>query len=966
MTSGTDDTLAAEEDFAAEDRESASAATRPSHRLDRGEVIGRYVVLAKLGAGGMGVVYAAYDPELDRKVALKLLLDDPESGASASVGRAQLLGEAKALAKFSHPEIVGVHDVGVHDAAVWIAMEFVEGRTLRAWADAATHSWREILDVMAAVGRGVAAAHVVGLVHGDLKPENVMVVDRGGVKVMDFGLTRPRGAPALDDLDADDSGALDQATVFTRGGLHGTPAYMAAEQFSGDTVTEAADQFAFCVTLWELLFRQRPFAGRSLVELAAAVLDGTLVPAPARTDVPSWLRRACERGMARDPARRWPSMQALLAELERGRSSARRRKLAIAGASVAGIALLALAAYQIDHARRVADCEAAGAAIADSWNDARESELRDALIAAGGAHASDTVGRLMPWLDAHANAWQTTRTDVCIAATVDQRAPWDARMLERAVWCLEERRDRFDALVVELAAGGSHVGAHAVQAAARLEAVEPCRNTTLLDRLPEPPVDDREAIAEARALLAKSSVLQTIGEYSEGLRASESALARAQELQWPPLVAAATVRVGSLIDSKGEFAAAEQTLERGYFAAIQAGALESAADAAMELVLAVGQRQARHAEGLRWARHAEGVLAMMPERDELRHARLLTRMSMVHAELAELDEGARLGEAGLALEERLLGAEHPSLAFAIIGLANVYFAAGDYPRAKSQYARAIALAENALGPWHPSVAMGLNNLANIHYTMGEYDEAAQLYARALAIDEDLLGPQHTDVAADLSNLGSVYYATGEHEKSEAFHLRALAIDEQAVGPAHPTVAVTLNNLGNLYTRTHRLAEARTMHARALAIREQALGAAHPSVGNSLDNLGDIELEAGGLARAETFYRRALAIHEAALGPEHPKLATALLGLAKVSLLRHDTADAVTLTERALALRERGKAGPVALADARFVLARAWWESEAARPLAVATAARAHAEYRVAKGAGSMGAAEVDAWLRKIA
>lgn len=965
MTSGTDDTLAAQDDYAAADRDEASAQQRPSHRLDRGDVVGRYVVLAKLGAGGMGVVYAAYDPELDRKIALKLLLDDPESSAAPSIGRAQLLGEAKALAKFSHPEIVGVHDVGVHGSAVWIAMEFIDGRTLRGWADGGDRSWREILDVMTSVGRGVAAAHAVGLIHGDLKPENVMVAERGGVKVMDFGLTRPRGAPALDDLDADDSAALDQATVFARGGLHGTPAYMAAEQFSGDTVTEAVDQFAFCVTLWELLYRQRPFPGRSLVELAAAVIDGTVVPPPARSGVPTWLRRACERGLARDPALRWPSMQALLVELERGRTRARRRGIAIAFACVGAAAVLGLAARQLDHARRVAGCERAGAAIAEVWNDARKAELRDALAMAGSAHADETAERLMPWLDGHAQAWQAARTDVCLAATVNERAGWSARMLDRAVWCLEERRDRFDALVVELVEGGPHVVSHAVQAAARLDAVEPCRDTALLDRLPEPPLDDRDAIADVRALMAKSAVMQSTGDYAEALRVGESALAQAETLRWPPLVAAAAVRVGSELDSRGDYPAAERMLERGYFAAIHAGALESAVDAAMDLTLVVGHRQARHAEGLRWARHAEGVLASLPAPDELRRGRLLTRISLVHVELAELEEAARLGEEGLAIEQGVLGPEHPSLAFPIISLANVYFAAADYVRAKAQYSRALAIAESALGPWHPSVAMALNNLANVHYTMGEYDEAARLYERALAIDEDLLGPAHTDVAADLSNLGSVYYATGEHEKSEAYHLRALAIDEQALGSTHPTVAVTLNNLGNLYTRTHRLAEARTMHARALAIREQAFGAAHPSVGNSLDNLGDLELDAGAPALAESYYRRALAIHEAALGREHPKLASALLGIARVLLLRDDATAATPLAERALALREQGDAGAVALADARFVLARAWWATAGQRPLAVATAVRAREEYRAAKGAGAGGYADVDAWLRRV-
>ena len=218
----------------------------------------------------MGVVYAAYDPELDRKIALKVLRSTSASAGTA--GHVRLLREAQALAKFTHPNIVTVHDVGEHEGRVWIAMEFVQGRTLGAWA-ASGRGWSEVLRVMLDAGAGVAAAHASGVVHRDLKPDNIMVGDDGRVRVMDFGLTRALGSSLPEPVASEHAPAptLDSlATPVTRhGSLLGTPAYMSPEQFAGLTVGAAADQFSYCVTLWELLFGARPLQGKNAIALGA-------------------------------------------------------------------------------------------------------------------------------------------------------------------------------------------------------------------------------------------------------------------------------------------------------------------------------------------------------------------------------------------------------------------------------------------------------------------------------------------------------------------------------------------------------------------------------------------------------------------------------------------------------------------------------------------------------------------------
>jgi len=217
-------------------------------RIETGAVVGRYVVLQQLGVGGMGVVHACYDPELDRKVALKVLRSDTVDG----VARARLLREAQALAKLSHPNVVAIHDVGTVGEHVWLAIELVDGQTLRQWLET-PRRWREVLEVMGAAGHGLAAAHVAGLSHRDFKPDNVMIGRDGRARVMDFGLARASGKttePASDTtLVPSVPPTWADAPVTRVGAIVGTPRYMAPEQLRGGrSVTGAADQFAFCVS----------------------------------------------------------------------------------------------------------------------------------------------------------------------------------------------------------------------------------------------------------------------------------------------------------------------------------------------------------------------------------------------------------------------------------------------------------------------------------------------------------------------------------------------------------------------------------------------------------------------------------------------------------------------------------------------------------------------------------------------
>jgi serine/threonine protein kinase len=292
------------------------------HGLVRGDVIGRYIVLEKVGAGGMGVVYAAYDPDLDRRVALKIV-QPKRQHSQESLGR--MLREAKSLAQLAHPNVVAVHDVGEARGGVFLAMEFVRGQTLSRWRASKQPSWREVLAVMIAVGHGLAAAHDKGLVHRDIKPDNVMIDEEGRVRVMDFGLARPRTgermvSPGDSVVLAAQQGAggspADAPEEITRdGAIIGTPSYMAPEQLGGAPIDAAADQFAYCITLWESVYGRRPFLGATFEAMSIAIAEGLVTPPPKGTKVTRWVHRILLRGLSPAPADRWPSMHALLAAL---------------------------------------------------------------------------------------------------------------------------------------------------------------------------------------------------------------------------------------------------------------------------------------------------------------------------------------------------------------------------------------------------------------------------------------------------------------------------------------------------------------------------------------------------------------------------------------------------------------------------------------------------------------------------
>jgi serine/threonine protein kinase/Flp pilus assembly protein TadD len=309
------------------------------HHMTRGTVVGRYILLEPLGSGGIGDVYTAYDPQLDRQVAVKLLKASAAEEVASGEGADRLLREAQAMARLAHPNVVAVHDVGKVGHNVFIAMEKVDGTTLSRWMRAQRRSWKEIRDVLVQAGRGLAAAHEAGIVHRDFKPTNVIVSSDGRARVLDFGLARsvgghPRHTPiAGDDLNHRSRPSFESASLETPmtmpGTVMGTPPYMPPEQIAGTGVGPVSDQFSFCVTFWEALYGRRPFLAESMPGVVRAIQQGLITEPEDRKDVPAWLHKILIRGLSTIPADRFGSMDRLLHAALRDRRSRRRQWLGL-------------------------------------------------------------------------------------------------------------------------------------------------------------------------------------------------------------------------------------------------------------------------------------------------------------------------------------------------------------------------------------------------------------------------------------------------------------------------------------------------------------------------------------------------------------------------------------------------------------------------------------------------------------
>jgi serine/threonine protein kinase/tetratricopeptide (TPR) repeat protein len=850
-------------------------------------MLGRYRLGERLGAGGMGVVFAAHDPELDRRVAIKLLHPDP-SGAPEEQ-RARLLREAQAMARLSHPNVVAVYDVGRVGEQVFVAVELVEGTTVTRWLEhgaSGPRSQDEILRMFVAAGRGLAAAHAVGLVHRDFKPDNVLIGRDGRPRVTDFGLAKPidrAHAPGLTGtLPQIPESARDRGTA--AGTIVGTPAYMSREQLRGELADARSDQFSFCVSLYEALFGTRPFVGRTLAELVANVDRGNVVPPPA--SAPRWLRQLLLRGLSMRPEDRFPDMAALLTELERDRGRTRRiglTALGMVGGAAAIVGILAIASNATSSAGRRSDGSSSsgsssapssapsaslgggaavadpdtcgGASIVDHFAESDRATLLEHVKSSAGTAIGDGAHlekRLGEMLDAYVARWKKAHRAACKTGGPN---------LALAFACLDDRRRAFEGLTRALAKSGNDYVNKALLAAERLPSIARCTDDAHL-----PTLADLAAVDVA----GKIEILR-----------SDLAELRA-DVDLTAIDAAEPIAEHVLDDAKSighPGALAEAELAKGYFQAYFRHWVDSP-DAVDTLTSAVGSAKAARRDDL--ALSASLELVRLVGTEALREKDAEGWVRLVDSALPSLDADGTGDPYGAASARRTL-ATYDLHRFELVKARDRLEAAAK--KAPLDGGSLALLARIDLAQDFPSLAV---------------EHAQNAVAR---IEDEARYRDDPRLAHALLVLGDAYEAKGDREKAA----RARARVEKLV---------MLNN--GIHTELHALMyEALGRDAIAKkdwAAADKDLGFAKstrrgvldvsPKEGITLQIIAEMRIAQGKPKDGVAAIDEATKTIESVFGKEDPRLIELLRARAKAQVAAGDLRSARTSLERALAIAEK--------------------------------------------------------------
>lgn len=933
----------------------------------RGTCIGRYVLLERLGSGGMGVVFEAYDPDLDRRIAIKLLRVRARSRLERA--RARLLREAQALAQLSHPNVVSVHDVGTFEGRVFIAMELVGGQTLRDWLKERKRSRREIVDVFVGAGRGLAAAHAAGLVHRDFKPANAIVGADGRVRVLDFGIARASEPADSDDdfessprdLETADSGVHALHTPLTEAGaIVGTPRYMAPEQHRGLRTDEHSDQFSFCVALYEALYGSRPFAGESAAELRASTTAGRVQAPPAGSNVPSRLRRLLLRGLSTAPADRYESMDELLSELRTDPAAARRRVAAGLGV----VALAAVTVFSVAHSTRSSkdSCQIPAPTLDRLWNEGRADEVLGAFRATGRSHADATAAKVGERLEAYSSAWRQMRDEAC-RATRDN-GEQSERMLDLRMSCLDRRLAELDALATLFATEADPALVdNAASAASSLTSLRACADTEALDAAIPPPENPklRAEVEELRAIVARVSALSWAAKFEPALALARSVDDQASKLDYAPIRAEAKLELGQLLDSAGDSKAAEPVLREALRLAAEAGLDELVATGLIDLAWVIGYRGTRLDEAVVLAEMADLALLRAGDVPRLR-AVLLSRLATLEEGRGDYDKAAEYQQDAIELKTNALGDEHLAIGTALNNMAEIRKAQGKLVEAKELYERSIEALKQELGEDHPNVGTAMSNFGGILWDIGDYERAQQMLFAGLAIEKATFGEKHHRIATTLTSIGGMFANQNKYDEARPYLDRAIEIQQEVLEPNHPELAMALHNRGTLAQGHGDNEGAQVYFKRALAMFETILGPDHPHVAFPLLGLANTVAAQGQLDVALEHYQRAIAIQEEALGRDHIDLGWSLTSLGQCYLEMKRPADAVEPLTRAVAIRESQPGDPTQLADSQLSLAEALWGGGRDRRRAVELAKAARAAFAAAPAEYKEDVDTADQWL----
>jgi tetratricopeptide (TPR) repeat protein/predicted Ser/Thr protein kinase len=750
--------------------------------LVRGTVIDEQFEIERvIGHGAMGVVYLARDRRLDRDVAIKLAREkSPTAFARSS-------REAVALARLSHPNVVTIHQIGEIDGRVYVAMEYVAGKTARAWVEGRTP--REIIDLYLAVGDGLAAAHAAGLVHRDFKPDNVLVGENGRARVADFGLAR---TPVRGEI-APSSAGTETSTA-------GTPAYMAPEQARGEIVDARSDQFSFCASMWEALYGTRDFDKPE---------------PPPRSGVPRHVELALRRGLSRAPTDRWPAMPELLSDLRRDpRRGARLAVLIVGPAIVVGALSFAVSMRSNESTD---PCGEGAAQITRVWSPMIAGITHAVLAPTGSApwnaRAADAV---LTAVDAWTARWSTQHRRVCEAKA------WTAELRDRGMACLSRREH---ALVAALERTSDAPAAKVSRLLIDLPTPEPCGDPAYLEGVVPPPQDPAiaRAVSDRMLAIARAHALGLAGNVEKG-RVLADSLAKAPVANEHASVQLAFTRA-VLHQLAGEDEPAVALLRESYFTARVIGDRVLAATAASHVVLAL-LNLAHDAEATQWGRLAE--VEVVPIADPQLQSKVLRSLS----DLATATGDPRRG---LVLADRATQQARtfaPMLYASLIARSKAHTALGHYDAALADLSTARDVVRSLYGDVHYALSTIEGERSFVEKQMGRYSNAVTSARHALALAEQTAGPNSDSASLALGSLAIALTGAKQYDEALAISDRSLALDRAKDGDRSYNVASDLNNRAELLIKMERFDAAIADAKLAIEIWTETIGPKAPEIGNA--------------------------------------------------------------------------------------------------------------------------------------
>jgi tetratricopeptide (TPR) repeat protein len=931
----------------------------------------------------MGVVLVAYDARLDRRVALKLLRYNTDAHGDNGERRARQVREAMAMARLSHPNVVAVYDAGsLENGALFIAMEYVRGQTLRHWCKQQSLSWRGALDAYLAAGRGLAAAHAAGLVHRDFKPDNVLVGQDGRVRVTDFGLARQsEGAPEEVDIGQTlmFSSPL-EAPLTEEGTILGTPSYMAPEQFLGVTADARSDQFSFAVSLWEALYGERPFEGRSSGERRENVLAGRINPPPSQSKVPPWVNRALLRALSTAPEARYPSLDALLATLERDPAQVRRRWLSTVAlfVLVAGSSGLAWSAW---HQRYASLCTGAPEKLKGVWDTPRQQAIEKAFLATGRPYARDSWERVRDALDKYTGAWTDMHRETCEATRL--RGEQSEPVMTLRMACLDGRWQELAALSEVFTEADETVVEKAISAASALRSLGGCADVESLLAEVKPPEDTptRQAVEATRAQLARVKALAEAGKYKDALELTNGMEQKTAKLGYKPVHAEALFMRAWVQIVSGESKDVPPLLTEALWLA-QASRHDTLATAATVRLMGYYNQRGPKEEAERWERFAEALLDRLGENGELRaiyhnnrglafynqgdfaeaykafdkafalaeqHLGPANASTLRYAtnSLAALDNLDRLEDSQRSLEalvrmgEANLGATHPFLTQPLMNLSNVYLMQGRLADMRGVLDRVEGIGQQAYRPGSEDWALFHLSYGDLESTEGRDAASLTHYEQAARLFQERTGPESPETLQALVRVAEAQLWLERLDQSQQTFQKVQELAKKNLEQRQHFYTQSLIGLANLHGVRGQHYKALRLRQEALELRERYLGPEHYNTSLIRQGIAYSHLELNQPGRALVLFEQLLARFKQKAQLESPTGALLLAGKGEALHKLGGTAEALPLLEQALHILEKRSGRAEYMAFVQSVLARALVDAgqQKERALRLATAAR---------------------------